>query len=220
MFDALFLVILSITIPIITLVGYKICGEGNSQRFTIIISIILLILEILRFFCNATFYTDAETPSENVKFNFMTVLCVVALFATFNKGKFGMFMKGVAILSVFAPMILGIFTPLTYINELDINGVCKAFYMLESGFFMSLGIMYLVQKNFKISAWYILYASLFAVAYMGVQAFIIWYWNINIPFDLIFFMSYACVVISIALVYGAIAIVNLIKHKREKRILE
>ena len=141
--DILFLVLIAVFVPIIVFVGMKIYDYKNIRKVVIALTFVFLALELLRFFCNARFYDNATTPKGDVKFGIVTVLCIFSLFATFNNNKYlGNLMRNVFILTALAPIITAIFYPITYINALDVNGVCKAFYMLECGFTLTLALLY------------------------------------------------------------------------------
>lgn len=218
MFDSLFLVLISIFVPIIVFTGFKIYKCINYKKFLIVLSLVLLALEIIRFFCNAAFYQDAETPSYDLKFGFITVLCILSLFATFNNSKIaGGGFRSVFVLTSLAPIVLGLFNPNVYVNALDVNGVCKAIYMIESGVTLTIALFYVLDKDMKIGAWNILWASLFVLIFVGIDALTIWYWKINTAFDLMWYLSWLIVILTIPVVFGINQIYHLCKEKRNKQ---
>ena len=117
MFDILSLIIISIFIPAIIVGGTKLYKCNNIQKVIKIFAIIFFALELFRFFYNARFYPDAKTYAPNLKFSYMAVYVIMMLFAAFNNGKLGEFLKKAVILTSLIPLILGLFNPTIYTNE-------------------------------------------------------------------------------------------------------
>ena len=94
LFDILFMLIIAPAVPVIVCIGVKLSVRKPSYKnLAIAFTIALLAAEVVRFFCNASLYDGAITPKADLKFNFMTVLTILCLFATFNQS----FRKGCAL---------------------------------------------------------------------------------------------------------------------------
>lgn len=219
MFDSLFLILISIFIPIIVFTGFKIFKCTNYQKFLNVLSIVLLALEVLRFFYSTTFYTDAETPKEDLKFGIITILSIFSLFATFNNSKIKDSLRSIFVLVSLSPIILGLFDLSIYINSLDINGVCKAMFMVQCGLTLTIALFY-VLDNLKINPLNILWSVIFILIYVGINALTIWYWKMNTEFNLLWYMSYLTVVISIAVMFTIYYIYKFLTNKKDKNKIE
>lgn len=215
MFDSLFLILISIFVPIIVFTGFKIFKYSNYQKFLNVLSIVLLALEILRFFYSTTFYTDAETPKEDLKFGIITILSIFSLFATFNNSKIKDSLRSIFVLVSLSPIILGLFDPSIYINSLDVNGVCKAMFMVQCGLTLAIALFY-VLDNLKINPLNILWSVIFILIYVVINALTIWYWKMNTEFNLLWYMSYLTVVISIAVMFTIYYIYKFLTNKKTK----
>ncbi len=219
MFDSLFLILISIFVPIIVFTGFKIFKCSNYQKFLNVLSIVLLALEVLRFFYSTTFYTDAETPKEDLKFGIITILSIFSLFATFNNSKIKDSLRSIFVLVSLSPIILGLFDPSIYINSLDVNGVCKAMFMVQCGLTLAIALFY-VLDNLKINPLNILWSVIFILIYVGINALTIWYWKMNTEFNLLWYMSYLTVVISIAVMFAIYYIYKFLTNKKDKNKIE
>lgn len=219
MFDSLFLILISIFVPIIVFTGFKIFKCTNYQKFLNVLSIVLLALEILRFFYSTTFYTDAETPKEDLKFGIITILSIFSLFATFNNSKIKDSLRSIFVLVSLSPIILGLFDPSVYINSLDVNGVCKAMFMVQCGLTLAIALFY-VLDNLKINPLNILWSVIFILIYVVINALTIWYWKMNTEFNLLWYMSYITVVISIAIMFAIYYIYKFLTNKKDKNKIE
>ena len=219
MFDSLFLILISIFVPIIVFTGFKIFKCSNYQKFLNVLSIVLLALEILRFFYSTTFYTDAETPKEVLKFGIITILSIFSLFATFNNSKIKDSLRSIFVLVSLSPIILGLFDPSIYINSLDVNGVCKAMFMVQCGLTLAIAL-FDVLDNLKINPLNILWSVIFILIYVVINALTIWYWKMNTEFNLLWYMSYLTVVISIAVMFTIYYIYKFLTNKKNKNKIE
>lgn len=219
MFDSLFLILISIFVPIIVFTGFKIFKCTNYQKILNVLSIVLLALEILRFFYSTTFYTDAETPKEDLKFGIITILSIFSLFATFNNSKIKDSLRSIFVLVSLSPIILGLFDPSIYINSLDVNGVCKAMFMVQCGLTLAIALFY-VLDNLKINPLNILWSVIFILIYVGINSLTIWYWKMNTEFNLLWYMSYLTVVISIAIMFAIYYIYKFLTNKKNKNKIE
>lgn len=220
-FNSLFLVLVSLCMPIIVFVGFKIYNGKNANKLLIGLTLAFLVFEILRFFYSATFYEKASVPKSDLKFGFITIMCVVALFATFNKSKFFVqTVRQIFVLASLGAIVIGIFIPNAYINALDINGVCKACYMIECGLILTIATFYIYDKKLKISAWSILWTCLFVLVFMGINALTIYYWKINTSFDLMWYMSWVTVILTIPIIFGVNQLYCFYTKKHEKGLKE
>lgn len=117
MFDLLFLILISVFVPVIVFAGLKVYRVTDFRKITIGVSIAILAMEIIRFLCNAALYPEAETPKADIKFGYITVLVILILFATFRGGRSGKVFRDVAALTAFVPIVFAIMRPSGYINE-------------------------------------------------------------------------------------------------------
>ncbi|MGN1201239.1 MAG: hypothetical protein ACI4R8_03165 [Candidatus Caccovivens sp.] len=216
MFDKLFLVLISVFVPIIIFAGCKVYNCKSYKKLLTILTLVLLGGELIRFFCNATLYTKAVTPSEDIKFHFITILCIISLFATFNKGKLGNFFKNVFCLTALAPIIYGLFNSQIFINALDSNAVCKVLYMIECGLVLAIALFYTLEFGLKINAWHILWSALVILAFAGIDALTIYYWEIAISFDLIWYLAHAIAVVAVPICFALNRLYFYIKAKKQR----
>lgn len=105
MFDLLFLILISVFVPVIVFAGLKVYRVTDFRKITIGVSIAILAMEIIRFLCNAALYPEAETPKADIKFGYITVLVILILFATFRGGRSGKVFRDVAALTAFVPIL-------------------------------------------------------------------------------------------------------------------
>lgn len=220
MFDVLFIILITILTPIIVIAGIKLYKPKTNRKVLIGITLALLALEIARFFANASLYENAATPSSDLKFGYITVLCIVAMFATFNNSKFSnSVLKPVFALTALVPFVYALFYPVCYINPIDVTAgaVCKAFYMVECGLCLTLAILYFTNAEQKFSPLNILWSALTVLVYAGIDAFIIWYWKVPITINYLWFVAYAACLATIALTYLAFYVYNLIKSKQANK---
>lgn len=216
MFDYLFLILITIFVPIIVIAGIKLYKPQSHKKVLIGITLAFLALEIVRFFVNASLYKEAATPKADLKFGFITVLCILALFATFNNSKFSnRILKPVFALTSLIPVVYAMFFPGCYINPLDVaaGAVCKAFYMVECGLCLTLAVLYFVNAEKKFGPLNIVWGALIVLAYAGIDALIIWYWQLNISFNWLWFVAYAVCLAVVGLVYLAYFVCVIISKK-------
>lgn len=201
MFDKLFLLLISIFVPIIIFTGYKMYNGKNIKKTVAILALVLIGLEIVRFFCNAAFYKNAVTPNYDLKFSYISVLCIFGLFAAFNTGKLGKLCKNIFYLTALAPLILGLFNTHIFVNILDINAVCKAAYMIESGLIICLALFFMCEDNFKFNYWNILWSVLCVILFAGLDAFFIWYWKIAITINIMWYFAWSTVILTVEIMF-------------------
>lgn len=215
MLDSLVLVIISVFVPIIVYTGFKIYKCVSFKKFLVGLSLALLAIELVRFFCNAAFYEGGETPSADLKFGLIAILCIISLFATFNNSSFSVkALRNIFVLSSLGPINLALFDSNVYVNSLDVNAVCKACYMIECGLTLAIALFYLLDNKVKIGAWNILWATIFILICAGINALTILYWKINTAFDLMWYMAWLTVILSILLIFVLNRIYHCIKEKK------
>ena len=202
LFDILFMLIIAIAVPVIVCIGVKLSVRKPSYKnLAIAFTVALLAAEVVRFFCNASLYDGAITPKADLKFNFMTVLTILCLFATFNQ-KFSQGLRSAFVLLLLVPVVFAIMRPECYINALDeVNGVGKALYYLQIGFSCTVGLVYMAEQNWKLRAVNLLWAGLAVLLYAGIDALTIWYWEWNVPFDAMWYLTYVIALLSAAIVW-------------------
>ena len=213
-FDIFFLLLITAAVPVVVFAGVKISGRKDLYgKLIVAFSIALLAAELVRFFTNAALYEGAITPKADLKFNFMTILTILGLFAAFNK-KYSEGFRSVFVLLLLVPLVFAVIRPSCYVNELDaVNGVGKALYYLQAGFSFTLGILFLRGQDWSIRPLNIAWACLAVLLYAGVDALTIWYWDWNIAFDWVWYLTYAISLVSVAAAY---AIVFLIRRLRKE----
>lgn len=203
MIDGLFLTLISIFVPVIVFTGVKIYN-GNAGKLKMVLTLVFLGFELLRFFCNAAFYEKAAAPSGDIKFHYITLLCIASLFVTFHSGKLAGngVLRNIFCLTALAPILFGLFDSRIYINALDGNAVCKAGYMLECGLALTLAVLYLSEKKVKMRAWDILWAVVFLLMFVGMDALCIWWWEKPIAYDLMWHFAWAACMLAVPVCFG------------------
>ena len=202
MFDLLFFILISVFVPVIVFAGLKVYRVTDFRKITIGVSIAILAMEIIRFLCNAALYPEAETPKADIKFGYITVLVILILFATFRGGRSGKVFRDVAALTAFVPIVFAIMRPSGYINELDVNAVGKALYMLECGFALTAGLLYVTGEKRPFGIAGICLACAAIAIYAGIDAFIIWYWETGVAFDLSWYLTWIVSLLTAPLVFA------------------
>lgn len=105
--------------------------------------------------------------------------------------------------------MFAVIRPACYINELDaVNGVGKALYYLQAGFSFALGILFLRGQGWSIRPLNIAWACLAVLVYAGIDALTIWYWEWNIAFDWVWYLTYAISLVTVAAVYGVVLLLR------------
>ena len=115
MINNILLVVFTLCIPVILFVSLFLYKKDNLEKVNKVIIIVTLALELIRFFYNASFYDKAKTPSGELTFSFITFFIVFGLFASFNKGKLGIFFKRITSYTFLIPMFFAIFAPRVYL---------------------------------------------------------------------------------------------------------
>lgn len=200
MFDILALVLITVAFPVIVLVGYK-CLKGGVDKTKAgkAFALTLLFLELLRFFYNAKLYQGAITPAVDLKYSYVTLLTVVALFAAFHKGKFGALCKNVTVLTCLVPLVIGIFNPAVYTNALDTHAVIKGAYFVQSGVAVLLAILFLDGVP---SVLHTLIAFAFVLFYAFLNFLANTYFKTGVAFDLGWFLQMGTAAVSCFVLYA------------------
>ena len=199
-FDIFFMFLIAVAVPVVAFTGVKLSGRKELYgKLVVAFSVALLAAELVRFFTNASLYDGAVTPKADLKFNFMTILTILGLFAAFNK-KYSEGFRSAFVLLLFVPLVFAIVRPACYINELDaVNGVGKALYYLQAGFSFALGILFLRGQGWSIRPLNIAWA---------------WYWEWNIAFDWVWYLTYAVSLVTVAAVYGVVLLLRRAVQKK------
>ncbi len=215
--DILALTLITILVPLIVLVGVKLYHYNNYEKLIRIFAILLFAFDLFRFFYNARFFDNASTPASELKFSYLTVYSIFMLFATYNKGKFGDFMRKGVVLSCLMPLIIGIFNPNVFTSINDTYSLLKALYYIESGLSVLLAILIYKNFNLKFKALDMLYYCVFPIGYALVNMCSILCWQTNYTLNWLWFVQMAVCVVSVLIVFGIIKLCQLVKRKRENK---
>ncbi len=210
MFDILGLLLIVIFAPIIIINGMKYYKNGLAKSLSIL-SYILLGLELFRFFYTAQFYERAYMPSDKVTFTFVSFSVVLALFAAFNKSKIGEICRSILPLTSLAPIIIALFYPHVYTNELDTYAVSKAMYFAEAGIVLTIGILLAEEKLEKNTLFSLLESLAFVLVYILSNITRNVFWIPNMEFNLTWFLCMGAIILSVVLTY----IVLLLARKKK-----
>ena len=219
MIDILFLVLVMLCVPAVVMTGVKIYKPESTKKLLKGLTLAFLGLELLRFFVNASLYENAATPKSDIKYGLITVLCAVALFATFINGKFAKnTLRAIFSLTVLTPVVYAVFFPQSYINPLDVaaGALCKGCFMTECGLALTLAVLYFLEsEDCFANPLNIAYSAAALVVFGGIDAFIIWYWNLGIPMNYMWFVNYAVMLAVTAATDLAFFIYKTIKNKKK-----
>lgn len=200
MINNILLVVFTVCIPLILFISLYLYKKDNFEKVNKILIISTLVLELIRFFYNASFYDKAKTPSGELTFSFITFFIVFGLFSSFNKGKVGLFFKRVTSFTFLIPMFFAIFAPRVYLalakdeagNSLDIYAVENAIYFVECGLVSSFGLinLYLNRKeNLKFHMFSLLFSFSVYALYTLISIGTKYAWDIQYDYDLNFYLS-------------------------------
>ena len=201
MFDILGLLLVVIFAPIIIINGMNYYKNSTAKSLAIL-SYVLLGVELFRFFYTAKFYERAYMPSDKVTFTFVTFSVVISLFASFNKSRLGKICKSVLALTALAPVIIALFYPHVYTNELDTYAVVKALYFLESGIVLTEGILLVKAEMREINRTSLLWSLAVTLVYIFSNVMRNVFWIPNMAFDLTWFLCMGAVILSVVLTYA------------------
>lgn len=217
MLDILSLILISIFFPVIVLVGRKLFNRENLTRKLVVgLTILFLAMELLRFFVVASYYGGAIIPSQDVPYSFITLSCIICLFAVFNKNKVGNIFKGAFCLTSLIPIIWALFDNSVYTNALDTNAVAKALYFLECETVLSIAI--LIMFDFKLSPFANLWASIALIIFAVLDCLVITFWETKEAITLMWGIALIVCLISIGAVYGIYLLALHFKNKKQNKI--
>ena len=200
MFDLIGLFAVITFTPIIIINGMKHYKISVDKSIKILIYI-LLGFELFRFFYTAQFYERAYMPADKVTFTFITFSVILALFAGFNKGRFGQVCKSILVFTALCPIIVALVYPHVYINELDTFALCKALYFAQTGLVISIAILLLKEEISKISVKALIFSLCFVLVYVFANAMRNIFWVSNVKFDLYWFICMGAIILSVIVVY-------------------
>lgn len=212
--DILALVLITILVPTMVLVGIKLYHYNNYEKLIRIFAILLFAFDLFRFFYNARFFVKATTPASELKFSYLAVYAIFMLFATYNKGKFGDFMRKGVVLSCLMPLVIGIFNQNVFTSANDSYSLLKALYYIESGLSVLLAILIYKQYDLKFCNLDMLYFCVFPVGYALINMCSILCWQTNYDINLLWFVQMAVCLASVFVVFGTIKLCKFIKSKK------
>jgi hypothetical protein len=210
MFDLISLIVISLAVPVIVIAGLKLYKVDDIGKIMAVFTIVLLVLEAIKFFYNASLYDDGITPSGEVRLNTTFFLMIVGFFATFHKGRAGQIARSTFILTCLTPIVHAIFVPSVYSSEVDVYSMISGIYFLECGviLFLGYGQMSKRQKAFDLRD--CLYAVVF-IAFLflsGVLANVFWRADIEVRI-----LWYLCWPVCLIAILPPI-LVDRLKHKK------
>lgn len=138
-------------------------------------------------------------PADKVTFTFLTFSVVVALFATFNKSKFGEVCKTLLVFTALAPTIIALFYPHVYTNDLDTYAVTKALYFAENGILITMAVLLIKDEISKVNKNSLLYSLGFTFVYIFANIMRNIYWIPNMQINLIWYLCMGFIVLSVCL---------------------
>lgn len=200
MFDLLGLFLIVIFSPIIIINGMKHYKISINKTLQVLVYI-LLGFELFRFFYTAQFYDKAYMPADKVTFTFVTFSVVVALFAVFNKSKIGEISKTILVFTSFAPIIMALFYPHVFTNELDTYAVTKALYFAESGIIITMALLLVKEEVEKCNINSLLFSLGFVAIYIFANVMRNIFWIPNMEFDLTWFLCMGSIILSVIVFY-------------------
>ena len=200
--DVVVLILVAVFVPTITLLGYKMYKTKNTKTLLTILVLILLGLELVRFFYNATLYDAAKVPSSNLTFSFISFGAVISLFAVFANSKVGRFFRRINILTVLVPIILGAAFPHIINLPNDTYTVMKALYFVETGLYLAIAVVFVVLEKIKLNWISVAEASGFTLAYIGVNAMTIHFFETPIDYNLTYYLTMAFALLSVVIAFA------------------
>ena len=199
--DIAVLILIAVFVPVITMLGYKMYKTKSVKTLLIILVLIFLGLELVRFFYNATLYVEAKVPSSNLTFSFISFGVVVSLFAVFANNKVGRFFQRMNVLTILIPILMAIAFPHIINLPNDIYTVMKAIYFVEAGLYITIALVLVVLQKLKLNWISVAEAAGFTLAYIGVNVMTIYFFETPINFDLAYYISVAIVLVSVLIAY-------------------
>lgn len=169
MFDLISFILIVIFTPLISLVCLSISKKKDYRLFCKIFSLIFLLCELIRFLYNASLFSNAATPSNQLKLSYISFMCVISLIATFNTTRIAVSSRRLFVLTTLFPIIIGLFNNNVYLNEFDNYGIIKGLYFFECGLCIMLALCFLknYRRNFSLKPMFM--AVLWTIAYIGIS---------------------------------------------------
>lgn len=212
MLSKIIFAVICIIVPFLLIVSIRLYNPQNMNKIYKVLAILILVLELIRFFTNASFYDKAITPAQDVKFSFISFITVFILFGAFNKGKIGKIFDSFTIYLCFVPLVFGEVTNRVYTNTLDIYSILPATYYLQSALIISYAcvrIMTIKEVNYKCELGKALVSLGVWILYVGIMVYTKFYWRLdNIVFNQNFWLSVSLPIISIPFIYLCVFLYN------------
>lgn len=202
MLNVALLLLSAILIPVIVLMGIK-TYEPKGENPKLLKGLVLGLFgtDLLRFFYSASLYEKGFLPAKELPFSYLSILIIFALFAVFSNGTHGKILKKVFVLSSLIPVIFPLFAPRIYLNADDTYFVTTALYFIEVGLITSLATLFVCKDDHGITPEDLLLSAGVFLVYMGIAVGLNFGWQLAIPFDINFYLSYGLSLLSIGLVY-------------------
>lgn len=202
MLNIALLLLSAVLIPIIILMGIKTCKpQGDGLKLLKGLVLALFGTDLLRFFYSASLYDKGFLPAKELPFSYLSLLIIFALFAIYNRGKHGIIFKKFFVLSSLIPVIFPLFAPRIYLNTDDTYFVTTALYFIEVGLITSLATLFVLRDDHNIKPLDLLLSAGVFLVYIGIAIGLNFGWQLEIPFDLNFFLGYGLALLSIGFVY-------------------
>lgn len=180
MVKLILLIFISFCVPVIGIVGLKTYGIKKDKSLKII-AISLLVLEIFKFFYNASLYENGATPIESLSFSIITLLVVTTLFGAFGNQKLQKTFANLSAYCSVVPIILAIFNHSVYEVGEDTHAMLTGMYFLQTGLLMIFSVLHFSgNKDFPLSD--IVYPVIFLGFFLGLTAFTNYCWTTNFLF--------------------------------------
>ena len=205
--DIALLIVIAAFVPAITFLGYKMYKAKTVKKLDIILVVLFLGLELLRFVYNATLYPKAAVPSSNLTFTYISFGVVASLFAVFANNRVGRFFRKIVVLTALVPVIMGGSFNQIINLPFDMYTIMKAIYFVEAGLYITLAISFLSLSGDRLKPLDILWGCLYMLTYVGINAMTIHFFKVPITFDLQYYLTMTGVVVSVPLLYGLSIIV-------------
>lgn len=198
------IVVIAVFAPIISLVARKYVSEKSKTKLLKAMSVILFLLEAIRFFYNAHFFEGAITPAKELRFGFITFMTILVLFATFiNNKKAGDILKRSFVLLSLVSFFIGLLGDRCYASTAfnDEYAVLKGLFFIEVGMIISIALMYCLDNDIKITIIDTLIAVAFCLVSVGVAVFYNFIWKLEIEYNSLWFIQKGVYSVSPFIVY-------------------
>jgi len=201
LFDIVAIVLITAFVPVILFNGLKVFNCKDYGKVAKVAALVLFACEVLRFFIVASKFELGRIPQDDLKIGFVTFVSIFALFAAFMNGKLGAFFKKVFVLLAFTAFAIGICETRVYTLEADQYALIKGLYFLESGLTFALSLLLLKNEKLLLALPEIVAGLGVWLAYVGLSFFFIFYWNLSIPFDAMFFIEKGVVLFAMIMAF-------------------